>query len=625
MKVNKVKTTLLVGVILTLFVASAMAVNPTKTDAIDPFFTLVFKTNGGGFRPDYGNFLKQHCARIGIGIEIIVQDWPTFVGELIVFRDFDVCYVGLRGGGADPDFTDVYDENGSLNLFGYHTSMDWDDDLNNGINEWYMKQGNLIMPPDSEERIQHYWDWQQYLMDKILPLVPTFSPIADTAYWSNLVGYNVTEGVMQSWGKMDFVGSHAGQISTDELVTTGAAWSDLNPLFSDDTSSSDMSSRMMDPLLWYDADLTIWPHLATGWNRINDTWFRITLRDGIEWADDPDGLSTDEPFTSRDVFFTLYSWREVSARKASWYWLEDIKIVDDLTIDIFIDGDPSTVDVNEPYAPFLERIATRILPEYYLNQTQLADGITPDITHPSWDTYTTNCFGTGLFRISDFVEGIETTVTVRPDCWRLDPVITADPLLDWERRFGFGAGWDGIQSWRIRIIPDLQTGLLEFEAGKVDIEGVTGFPEKKAQYLADPNFEIQSDTTFSFGFYGFNMREDRPETGSRDPAPGDPTLTVGLCIRKAIAYAIDRTEINDVIHQGTYTLSDTPMYPKMGIWNNPNIIRYNHDLDKAREFMTKAGYDLGWTPATPGFTMIITLTSIMAVATITYLIVKKRK
>ena len=73
MKVNKVKTTLLVGVIMTLFVASALAVQPTKTDAIDPFFTLVFKTNGGGVRPDYGNFLKQHVARIGINIEVIVQ------------------------------------------------------------------------------------------------------------------------------------------------------------------------------------------------------------------------------------------------------------------------------------------------------------------------------------------------------------------------------------------------------------------------------------------------------------------------------------------------------------------------------------------------------------------------
>ncbi|NHJ06253.1 MAG: hypothetical protein EAX90_15610, partial [Candidatus Heimdallarchaeota archaeon] len=60
MKMNKVKSTILVGVMLTLFVATTFAVQPAKTNAIDPFFTLVFKTNGGGVRPDYGNFLKQH-------------------------------------------------------------------------------------------------------------------------------------------------------------------------------------------------------------------------------------------------------------------------------------------------------------------------------------------------------------------------------------------------------------------------------------------------------------------------------------------------------------------------------------------------------------------------------------
>jgi len=88
-----------------IFIASAVAVDPVQTDAVDPFFTLVFKTNSGGVRPDYGNFLKQHCARIGINIDVIVQDWPTFVGELIAFRNFDICYVALTGGGADPDFS----------------------------------------------------------------------------------------------------------------------------------------------------------------------------------------------------------------------------------------------------------------------------------------------------------------------------------------------------------------------------------------------------------------------------------------------------------------------------------------------------------------------------------------
>jgi peptide/nickel transport system substrate-binding protein len=462
------------------------------------------------------------------------------------------------------------------------------------------------------------------MMDKICPLLPTFAPKAYIAEWSTLVGYNYTDGILQSFGKMYWSAAHTGQISTDELVITDAAWSDLNPLFQDDTSSSFISSATMDPLIWYDADLSVWPHLAESYTYINDTTIEIVARDGIEWGDDPDGLFPSEDFTIEDVYFTFYAWKYVSNDKHLWNWIKDMEIVGDDTLIIYVDGDDTTEE-NDPYAPGLPALSTRILPEHYLNQSQLADGVTPDINHPSWNTFATNCFGTGLFEISDFTEGVETVLTLNPDCWRLDEAVTGDTALNWVERFGFDATWDanGMNQLRIRIIPDLQTALLEFEAGKVDIEACTSFPDKRDAYVLDPNFNVQSDTTFSYGFYGYNMREVRPEMGDRTASDLDPTITKGLALRKAISYSVDRDEINDVIHRGEYTITDWPIYPKMGIWCNPNIIRYNHDLDKAREFMTKAGYDLGWTPETPGFTMIITISSLMAVAAA--IIIKKRK
>jgi ABC-type transport system substrate-binding protein len=622
MKMNKVKTTILVGVIFSLFVASSFAVQPAKTDAIDPFFTLVAKTNQGGVRPDYLNFLKQHCARIGIGVDVIVQDWPTFVGELIAFRDFDVCYVALTGGGADPDFTGVYNENGSLNLFGYHTSMDYNETLGTGVNEWYMKQGNLIMPPDSQERVEHYWAWEQYLMDKILPCQPTFAPQSYVATWANLEGYNFTDGILQSWGKMSFDGTHTGQIDNTELVITDAAWSDLNPMFQDDTSSSFISSATMDPLIWYDADLQAYPHLAEDYYLVNDTHLRVEIREGVKWQD-PGGYPGEE-LDAKDVYFTFYSWATVSNDVQVFDWIDDLVIVDDYTIDFFIDGDPST-EVNDLYAPFLPSISYRIMPEHYLNVTQLADGVTPDITHPNWNTYSTNCFGTGLFTIASFTEGVETTLALNTDCWRLDETLTADAALDWENRFGFATGFTPLDQMRIRIIPDVQTALLEFEAGKTDIEGVTTQPDKRDEFIADPDFDVQSDTTFYFGFFGYNMREVRPEIGNRDPCDDDPSISKGLAVRKAISYALDRVEINNVIHRGEYTITDHPIYLKQGIWCNPNIIRYNHDLDKAREYMALAGYEITETTTTPGFGLWIAFASIMAVASATFIIIKKRK
>jgi len=575
--------------IIILFTASSIFPCVSVGEAVEPFFTLVFKTNSGGVRPDYGNFLKQHLARIGINVDVIIQDWPLILTEIDTFYDYDIKYIAFYGSGADPDFTGIYNENGSLNLFGYHTDMDYNETLGTGVNEWYMRQGNLIMPPDSNERVQHYWAWEQYLMDKILPCQPTFTPKEYSAYWSNLEGYDITDGIIQSWGKMEFTGTHDGQIDPTELVTTDRAWKNLNSLYQDDSSSSTISNAIMDPLIYYDGDLSVHPHLAQSYTFVNDTTIEIICREGIKWQDDPDGLFPGEEFDAEDVYFTLYSWATITDDVDNYDWIKKMEIVDEMTLKLYIDGDPST-EVNDPFAPVLTYLATNILPEHYLNQTgdQLPDGVTPDITAASWDTFATNCFGTGLFELGTFTEDVETQLDVFDDCWWLDSTVNKSNM-DFQNRFGnFNGGFD---SWRIRIIPNTFVALTEFEAGKTDLVGVTQFPEKREEMIASPDFNVQNDTLFYFGFFAYNMRPNRPVIGNPNPAPGDPSITVGLAVRKAISYALDREEINKVVHRGEFTITDLPIYLKLGIWCNPNIIQYNHDINLAREFMSIAGYE----------------------------------
>jgi ABC-type transport system substrate-binding protein len=236
------------------------------------------------------------------------------------------------------------------------------------------------------------------------------------------------------------------------------------------------------------------------------------------------------------------------------------------------------------------------------------------IIQPTW--------GSDLFEITDFTEGVETVLDVWDDCWMLDAGVDKSNM-NFVERFGDYSG--GLDTIRMRIITDQQTVFLEFEAGKLDLVGLGNFQDKKNQYLADATKVVQSDLAYFYNWFGFNMRPVRDYIGDTDPTELDPTMNKGLAVRKAIAYALDRVEINDVLHNSENFICDWPIYPKLGIWNNPNIIRYNHDLDKAREYMTRAGYDLGWTPVTPGFTMIITISSLMAIATVATVIVKRRK
>ncbi len=616
---NRLKQFIGISIII-LFTTNSSFLFASDGEAIEPYFTLVFKTNGGGVRPDYGNLLKQQLARIGINVDVIIQDWPTFVGELIAYRDFDICYVGLTGdGSANPDFTGVYNVNGSLNLFGYDTSMDYNETLGTGLNEWYMKEGRQILPAYSQERLEHYWAWQQHLMDNLLPCLPTFVPKIYTAYWSNLEGYNMSDGLLQSWGKMSWDGNHLGQTNTNEVVISDAAWSDLTPFYQDDTSSSFISDALMDTMIYYDTDMTPWPHLATNWTHITDTQVRVKLREGIKWQPDYEGNFTNEYFDAEDVYFS-YTLCDRIVGSPCAPWLDHMEIVDDHTIDFFIDGNDYEPGA-QPSTLYLESFERKILPEHYLNQTQFPDG-SPDITHESWRLFATKAFGTGLFSLTHFEQGEETILTVNPECWRLNTSITSDPALEWERRFGDFAG--GLNQLRIRIIPNQQTALLEFEAGKTDIQEITQFSETRKEMIASPDFAVQNDITFYFGFFGYNMCPVRPVIGNPDDAPGDASMTVGLAVRKAISYAIDLEEMNNIIHGGEYAITYHPIYMKLGIWCNPNIIKYEHNLSQAIEYMTLAG---GYTPTNytskTGINWIYSLSGIFILLGIQIIIRKK--
>ncbi|MBK5114826.1 MAG: hypothetical protein KGD59_11700 [Candidatus Heimdallarchaeota archaeon] len=560
-----------------------------ETKSIDPIFYLKAISHNEGFGPIYLNYVKTYLEHIGINLDIHLLNWSTFIDELTLYRDFDICYVGFTGSQRDPDFTGVYNENGSLNMFGYHTSMDWDDDMGTGINEWYMREGALIIPPDSEERVQHYWAWQQYLMDRIVPCIPIFTKTDFAISYINLDEFSAEDGILQSWGKMDWLASIPGKTDYSEIISNSDYWHDFNPLNQTDTVSQYISNFVLDPLIYYDADFTIWPHLAKNWVFLNDTHMRITLRDGIKWQPDPDGNFTNEIFDVHDVYFSLYCYK-----LANWFsWLEDFEIVGSTTIDLFIDANPNTT-INEPSATFFQDLNMRILPEHFLNQTQLADGVTPNSTHISWLKFNKHGFGTGLFQLKSSNEDQETVLEIFNDSWFLDPLITNDPSLNFDARFGDFS--NDLTTLKFKNYSDFNQTIADFNIGKLDILNLGSQIDLVLDYVGNPYYNIGKIKDNTYEFLGFNMREVRPVIGSREAAPGDTTRSKGLFVRKAIGYAIDWEFIGGEIYSNMYERNHNPIYPYLGIWNNPNIIRYNYDYSKAVEYMTKAGFDLGWEP-----------------------------
>ncbi|NHJ39640.1 MAG: ABC transporter substrate-binding protein [Asgard group archaeon] len=618
MKVKKTKSIFILNIILILFISGFITTQPTVEALPTHFFTLTFKVLTATPYPDYANLVKQHLAKIGINVDIILEDSFCFGMPC----DFDITCLEFDKG-VDDFFrlpNAAYRENGSLNCYGYDTTMDYDEELGTGKNEWYIKQGNLIIPPESEARIQLAWDWANYMQDKILPMKPLFAPLEYEAYWNNLIGYNISKGLRQSWGHMSWDGYHPGQSATNEIILTDSAWSELNPFFYSDTASGTITGYCLDTLIDVDDDLSIWPMLVENWSWVDDCTLDITIRDGIKWPDYDE--FTDEYLTADDVYFTLYCWHEISVRSSDWFWLDDFEKLDDMTLRLYIDGNPRTPEP-DPYAPTIVNLATWIVPEHFLNQTQEIDGITPDITHSSWTDYSTNVWGTDIFKIGLFTENVETILIKSDESWHFDTSLTSDLDLNYIERYGDYSS--GLDTLIMRIIPDSQISLSEFEAGKIDLIEPNDPSENKIdQYFADPTKGVQYKTINFFNWIGYNMRESRDYIGSREPCPLDPDMTIGLAIRKAISYAIDRSEINQITHNNKNIIWNHPTFPTFGIWNNPNIIRYNYNIEKAKEYMTKAGFDLGWTERIglqlPSKIFLLAL----GIATILYIIKRKK-
>ncbi|NHJ41163.1 MAG: hypothetical protein FK731_14115 [Asgard group archaeon] len=598
-RINKRKITIII--VLLIVSLCFLQIKNKKIRSVEPFFSLVAIVPPlDNIAYDYMTIIKQNLANIGINLDIIFFDHSYF--DLIyVYHNFDLCYIQYDYSSIGSFLNIVYNENGSLNFSGYNTELDYDEQLGTGKNEWMIQQINTIYPPDSTERYEQCWDWQYYLMDEIVPCYPLFVENDYLLLYNNLKGFNFDKGLIQSWGNLSWDGTHIGQISQNEINIADNSWIDLNPVIhSNNQTFSDkfIIDCIMDPLIWRDNDYTYWPHLTTNWTHLNNSHVRMTLRDGIKWQDDPEDKFTNEYFDAEDVFFTLYLNKMVDALP----WLIDFKIVDSLTVDIYLGNNPQYTN-NIVYNNYLDDLSQiKILPEHYLNQSQLIDGITPDIAHNSWLEFSKKAFGTGLMEISDYLENYYTSLSLFENCWWMDSQITQDSSINWEPRFGNFINCPEILN--IKIINENQREN-QFYLGYLDLlPRTTNEILDYENHIHDyPSINILSKLSTHCSIIGFNLREERELIGDTDKIDADFNFSLGYCLRKAISYAIDREEINEIIHGGKMSLNNFPISPHLSKWCNSNMPNYCYNYDYAWGFMCLWGslscFDFKFPPGFP--------------------------
>lgn len=284
-----------------------------------------------------------------------------------------------------------------------------------------------------------------------------------------------------------------------------------------------------DTLVWKD-DRGLIPWLAERWRASPDgTAYVFTLRTPVRWHDG-------EPLTARDVKFSFDYYR-----KHPFKWV-DTSIVSAVEV-----RDRRTVVVRlaHPYAPFLENIAgvVPIIPEH----------IWRGIDHPEREQDLRMAVGSGPYRLVDY----------RPEAGQYR-------LLAFDDYF---KGRPLIREIQYLQLP-AERQILAVQTGQVDNASATTFDVVRL-FENHPYLRVLETPPPSIVRLMFHL--DRPPTDQRP-------------FRQAVAYALDRKRIAEIITRGPAPLGSAGVIPPTDPWYNAEVRQYAYDPARARTLLRQLGY-----------------------------------
>ncbi len=342
------------------------------------------------------------------------------------------------------------------------------------------------------------------------------------------------------------------------MIYTSSDPKTFNDIVAQETSSSAVTSLIFEGLTSSDPlTLKVIPHLARSWETSPDglSWV-FYLRDDVFWSDGVKFTADDVVFTFNDLIYNDQipsSSRDVFTVDGKIFKVEKI---DDLTVKF-------TLPVK--FAPFLRGMGQAILPKHCLvqhvekKQFAFTWGI---------DTKPADIVGTGPFKLTQYRLGERLVFERNDKYWKKSAEGDALPYLD---------------KIIMLIIPNPDTAILKFMDGELDYLSVKGvdYPLLKPQERFKGFTIYKAGANFGSNFVVFNLN---PQASPKARWFSD------LRFRQAVAHAIDKAQIIDIVNNGFGVPQDGPMSPSSGYFYNPNVQAYEYDLNKARGLLAQAGF-----------------------------------
>ena len=336
----------------------------------------------------------------------------------------------------------------------------------------------------------------------------------------------------------------------------------LNPALVQETSSSAVIGELFTGLVKIDPKtLEVEPDLAVSWEHSKDgkVWI-FHLRRGVKWSDG-------KPFTADDVVFTFNG---IYFNKSIPTPVRDTLLVNGKPFKVEkIDNYTVKFVLPETFAPFLRTLTVAILPKHKLeryvkNGTFLS----------AWNVNTPpkDIVGTGPYRLKEYIKGERVVWEANPYYYEKDPKGVRLPYI--RKKIGL-------------IIPDPDTALMKFLAGKVDILGV-GARELLTLFVQAKDKPIKVydlGATPSLTFLVFN----------ENPHAGIPKYKIKWFrnpkFRWAISHAIDREGIVNLVYGGLAKPLYGPVSPaNKWIYKSDLFPPIDYNLKKAKQLLEEIGF-----------------------------------
>ncbi|MBQ3436975.1 MAG: ABC transporter substrate-binding protein, partial [Fusobacterium sp.] len=167
-----------------------------------------------------------------------------------------------------------------------------------------------------------------------------------------------------------------------------------------------------------------------------------------------------------------------------------------------------------------------------------------------------NIIGSGMFKLVERIPG--------------DKIIL-------ERNSYYKKSSSNIDKLVIRVVPEANSRAIMLETGEIDIS-TNLLPLDFKRISEIEKLEAMEIETPSNMFLGFDLKN---------------SLLSDIRVRKAIAYAINKQDLVDVVFHGSATPAVSPV-PKNTTGHNEKGKSYNQNIEKAKELLKEAGYPDGF-------------------------------